>query len=127
MVKQESSNEQLIQNIKYYGVFQLIFVILVVLLSSIGAFFHFLLDHEISIVESWLHNNQWEILIISKSLSLYLINRWFRVRLYEPKSFRELVRELFHWPDPKAIVVSIFMVISYITLAKAIFVGQNIG
>lgn len=127
MVNLETTGGQLYKNVKYYAVFQLIFVILVVLLSSIGAFFHFLLDHEISIVESWLHNNQWEILIISKILSLYLINRWFKVRLYELKSIRELVRELLHWPDPKGIVVSIFMVIAYITLGKVVFVGQNIG
>lgn len=123
----ETPNGQLIKNVKYYGIFQLIFVILVVTLSSIGAFFHFLLNHEISIVESWLHNNHWEILIISKLFSLYLINRWFKVRLYSLKSFRELVQELVSWPDPKALVVAVFMVVSYITLGKTVFVNQNIG
>jgi hypothetical protein len=118
---------QLVKNVKYYAVFQLIFVILVVILSSIGAFFHFLLDHEISIVESWLHNNQWEILIVSKIFSLFLLNWWFKVRLYQLKSFSELVKELVSWPDSKAIVTSIFMVVSYITIGKAVFVGQNIG
>lgn len=127
MLTKDTPNGQLVKNVKYYAVFQLIFVILVVLLSSVGAFFHFLLDHEISIVESWLHNNQWEILIISKLFSLYLLNRWFKVRLYELKSFRQLVQELVSWPDPKAIVVAVFMVVSYITLGKTAFVGQNIG
>ena len=90
MSVQETSAGQIIKNLKYYSVFQLIFVLLVILLSSIGAFFHFLLDHEISIVESWLHNNQWEILIVSKIFSLFLLNRWFEMRLYELKSFRSL-------------------------------------
>lgn len=127
MAIRKSSAGHLFKNVKYYAIFQLIFVILVVLFSSVGAFFHFLLDHEISIVESWLHNNQWEILILSKGLSLYFLNRWFKVRLYQLKSIRELVNELLHWPEPKAIVVSVFMIVSFIALGKMTFIGQNIG
>ena len=127
MATQETPTSQLWNNLRYYFVFQLIFVVLVVGLSSIGAFFHFLLDHEISIVESWLHNNQWEILITSKLISLFLINRWFTMRLYQLKTFRELVQQLVGWPDPKALVVAIFMVMGYITMGDAEFVPQNIG
>ena len=50
------------RNVIYYGAYLTIYVATVLILSSIGAFFHFLLDHEISIVEAWLHNNKWEIL-----------------------------------------------------------------
>lgn len=124
---QETPVGLVVKNLKYYVIFQLIFVILVVILSSVGAFFHFLLDHEISIVEAWLHNNQWEILIISKLCSLFLLNRWFKVRLYQLKSFRQLVQELVSWPDPKAIVVAVFMVLAYITIGKTTYVSQNIG
>lgn len=127
MAQAESSTSLIVKNVKYYAVFQLLFVVLVVVLSSVGAFFHFLLDHEISIVESWLHNNQWEILIISKLCSLFLLNRWFKVRLYQLKSFRQLVQELVSWPDPKAIVIAIFMVIGFITIGNSSYVGQNIG
>lgn len=117
----------LFKNVKYYTSYQLLFVVVFILLSSIGAFFHFLLDHEISIVESWIHNNHWEILIIAKLISLYFLNRWFKVRLYELKSFRELTSELVHWPDGKACVVSFFMIISYLSLGGMVFTGQNLG
>lgn len=117
----------LVKNIKYYGSYQLLYVVIFIVLSSIGAFFHFLLNHEISIVESWLHNNHWEILIIAKLLSLYLLNRWFKVRLYELKSIRELVREFVRWPEPKAIVIAFFMVISYLSLGGTVYTGQNLG
>ena len=120
-------NSSLLQNIKYYSIFQLLFVMSVILLSSIGAFFHFLLDHEISIVESWLHNNQWEILITSKLFSLFLLNRWFKVRLYQFKSFRVHFKELLSWPGQKALVVSIFMLISYIALGDVQYVEKNNG
>lgn len=117
----------LFKNIKYYGSYQLLFVVIFIMLSSIGAFFHFLLDHEISIVESWLHNNHWEILIIAKLFALYLLNRWFKVRLYQMKSIRELVKELVHWPEPKAIVISFFMMVSYLSLSGTQYTGQNLG
>lgn len=117
----------LLKNIKYYGFYQLVCVVIFILLSSIGAFFHFLLDHEISIVESWLHNNHWEILIIAKLVSLLLLNRWFKVRLYQLKSIRQLIRELVHWPEPRAVVIAFFVAISYLSLSGMIYSGQNFG
>jgi hypothetical protein len=117
----------LYKNIRYYGSYQLLYVVIFIILSSIGAFFHFLLNHEISIVESWLHNNHWEILIIAKLISLFLLNRWFMVRLYQMKSIRELIRELVHWPEPKAIVISLFMLVSYLSLSRMVYTGQNLN
>lgn len=117
----------LFNNIRYYATYQLLYVGLVVILSSIGAFFHFLLSHEISIVESWLHNNSWEILITSKLISLFLLNRWFSMRLYELKSIRELVRELVSWPRPEAVVVPVFMILGYLSISKVSMVPQNLG
>lgn len=117
----------LAKSVKYYGAYQLLYVVIVIILSSIGAFFHFLLDHEISIVESWLHNNHWEILIVGKLISLFLINRWFKVRLYQLKSIRELIKELVHWPEPKAMIISFFMLVSYLSLSGMIYTGQNLG
>ncbi len=117
----------LFQNFRYYGAYQLLAVVLVILMSSIGAFFHFLLDHEISIVEAWLHNNHWEILIGAKVLSLFFLNRWFKMRLYQMKSLRVLIRELVRWPEPKALVVAVFSLVSYLSLAGTSFVGQNLG
>lgn len=117
----------LFKNIRYYATYQLLYVALVVILSSIGAFFHFLLNHEISIVESWLHNNSWEILITSKLISLFLLNRWFSMRLYELKSVRELVRELVSWPRAEAVVVPVFMILGYLAIAKVSMVPQNLG
>lgn len=123
--KQESS--QLIENASHYAVFQIFFVVLVIILSSVGAFFHFLLDHEIGIVEAWLHNNQWEILIISKVASLYLLNKWFKIKLYQLRPLSVLFKELIKWPEIKSVVTSAFMVIACLTLGKVQFIDQNLG
>lgn len=116
-----------LKNIRYYASYQLGFVVIFIILSSIGAFFHFLLNHEISIVESWIHNNHWEILILSKLIALFLLNRWFRMRLYQMKSIRELVKEFIRWPEPKATVISFFMLVSYLSLGRVNYTGQNLG
>lgn len=116
-----------LKNIRYYATYQAICVVFSIILSSIGAFFHFLLNHEISIVEGWLHNNQWEILITAKLIALFLLNRWFSMRLYQLKTIRQLFKELVHWPEPKAVVVAAFMIASYLSLGKVVFVGQNVG
>jgi hypothetical protein len=121
------SDSNFVKNIKYYLSYQILDVGIVIILSSIGAFFHFLLNHEISIVESWLHNNHWEILIVAKLISLFLLNRWFSVRLYQLKTIRELVSELIQWPEPKAIVISFFMLVSYLSLGGVVYTGQNFG
>lgn len=115
------------KNIKYFAFYQLMFVSFAVILCSVGAFFHFLLEHEISIVEAWLHNNHWEILLISKIGSLFLLNRWFHIRLYQFQSIRQLVKNFISWPEAQAPVVSVFMLISYITLSQIHFVPQNLS
>ncbi len=117
-------SQGLLKNIRYYGSFQVMYVFTAVILTSLGTFFHFLLDHEISIIEAWIHNNHWEILILSKLFSLFILNRWFKMRLYELKSIRELVRELVKWPEPKGVVISVFMLISYLAIGKIVFNAQ---
>jgi hypothetical protein len=43
------------------------------------------------------------------------------------KSIHQLVKELVRWPDSKAIVISFFMMISYLSLSGTEFIGQNLG
>ena len=117
----------IVKNVRYYASFQLIYVVLAITFSSIGAFFHFLLGHEISIVESWIHNNHWEILIASKVLSLYLINKWFKMRLYELKSIRALFKDLVGWPEGRALVISVFSLIGFFILGDVMDAKQNLA
>ena len=112
-------------HIKSYFIFQLIFVAIFVLMSSIGAFFHFLLDHEISVVESWLHNNTWEMIILSKLTSLFLLIKWFSIRLYEFTTFKELLKRLLIWPQGEAIVISAFCLVSFIALGNISLSDHN--
>lgn len=113
------------QHIRYYFVYQLIYVAIFVLMSSVGAFFHFLLDHEISVVESWLHNNTWEMIVLSKFASLFLIIKWFSIRLYEFTTFKELIKRLLTWPKGEAVVISSFCFVSFLALGKVTISDHN--
>jgi len=119
--------KKFLNKFKYYLAFELLFACLVMIFSSIGAFFHFLLEHEISIIESWLHHNHWEIIIISKILSLFLLIKWFDIRLYQVQSFKELFSLFFRRPEQKAVVISSFVLLSCLALGDYKFVMQNWG
>ncbi len=119
--------EDFFKSICYFGVYQLLFVVIFILFSSVATFFHFLLNHEISVIESWLHNNHWEIIILAKFISLFLLNRWFHIRLYQLKPIGSLLVELIRWPDHRAIVVSVFMMVSYLSLSGTSYISQNLG
>jgi hypothetical protein len=112
--------------LKYFSIYHLIFVGLVIILSSVGAFFHFLLDHEISILESWLHFNKWEIIIISKTLSVAFIYKWFQIRLYEISTLSEYLKYLLKTPDNKTIVLTFFVAASYLVFQKFEFHIQSL-
>lgn len=109
----------------YYSIFQLIFCSFSLILTSLGAFFHFLLDHEISIVESWLHNNSWEIIIFSKSSAFLILYKWFDIQLYQLKSFFINLKLKLKRPDKKSSVISVFLFLGYLTLARVEINGQN--
>jgi hypothetical protein len=118
---------EFLKKTRHYTLFQLVFVLVFLVSSSLGAFFHFLLDHEISIVESWIYNNHWELLIFSKLLSLFFMVGLFRVRLYEINSLKQLIKDRVRFPDDKVLVISFFMLTSYTMISGVVFSAPNIG
>ena len=47
-------------------------ILIQISLVSIVAFFHFLLDHDMAVVENWLTRNAWEMLCFSKITALII-------------------------------------------------------
>ncbi len=103
-----------------------IFVIVHVVLSSVGAFFHFLLDHEISIVEGWLHKNGWELTLFSKVFSLFLLQKFLQIRLYRPQSIRTFLKDQWRLPNQNLIVIVFFLFISIVYIGKPVIQTQNL-
>jgi|GEM_PF-1131507 len=111
-------NDVLRKSAKYFTIYYFLTVLTVMILSSLGTFFHFLLQHEMSIIESWLHQNKWEILILSKLFSIFLLKWWFGVKLYQLKSFSDMKKDFFIWPKFHAVVVSFFCLIAFASLGQ---------
>ena len=91
-----------------YACYQIIFILSVVLLSSLSAFIHFLLEHEISIIESWLQNYGWEIVIMAKSMSLAAMYYWSKVKSRSWPSLKNIRSVLTEWVEYKALVLTVF-------------------
>lgn len=102
--------------ILYYGIFLILFTIIQMLLASFGVFFHFLLGHEISIVESWLHTNAWETSCLARLTALVLsivILKLKSYRVYSPLSF---FKKQFRWPDGRILVLSVFNIFALVVV-----------
>jgi len=59
----------------YYFTFTLIHLVTV----SVVSFFHFLMDHSLSIVEDWVFRYSWELIIFSKVVSFLIIHHVMRI------------------------------------------------
>ncbi len=110
---------------RWWLFYMIVFVFVHVVLSSIGAFFHFLLDHEISIVEGWLHKNGWELTLFSKLFSFFILQKFLQIRLYRPKSLKVFLKDQWRLPNQNLIVSIIFLFISLVVIGKPEVQKQN--
>jgi len=84
---------------------------------SFVSFFHFLLDHGISAVETWVYHHGWQIIILCKGLSLFitgqiLINGKDRQSLINKKIWNG-----FNWPTKKYTILSFGFIVTTLLLS----------
>lgn len=77
--------------IVHYLIYSLIFVIINFSSISVVAFFHFLLGHELSVIEYWLNRNGWEVLIFSKVLASIVFLSFFTLNFSHKSLHKELL------------------------------------
>ena len=80
------------------------------ILVSLVAFFHFLLDHGLGIIEEWIFQHSYEILILSKLLSLVGILSFVNVWMEEKRPFRELLANTSIFPHYKIFAISLLQI-----------------
>jgi|GEM_PF-2526914 len=76
----------------YFLSFHLINGLVHLVLLSIVAFFHFLLDHRLADIQDWVFFHGWEILIIGNVVSLYILTRFLGILSIERKPFLSLIK-----------------------------------
>lgn len=101
------------KTIWYYLGFCLLFFVLHLAMVSLVAFFHFLLDHDIAIIEIWIHDNSWELLITSKFISFIIFMKIIQLNFASVARLRELPNKLKFIPDLKGVALVLFFSILY--------------
>lgn len=109
ILKIETFSKNMRQIILYYIGFCISLMIIQLALVSLIAFFHFLLDHDMSVVENWLNYNAWEILIISKFSAFYLMIKIIRLNIYDLPRFRKKLFSKRWLPNLEILIFVIFM------------------
>ena len=95
----------------YYFIYCVLFLLFYLALVSTISFFHFLLDHEMGIIENWLNRNTWETLIVSKVLSGLCTVKSLMLNNYNYHSFQSFFKEKLMAPDSRVYVIVLFIVI----------------
>ena len=106
----------LAQQIIYYVGYNFFIVVISLILVSLVAFFHFLLDHRLGIIEEWIFQNSYQILILSKFLSLVGILSFVNVRSSMKNPIARFQGRSFIFPHYKVLTVSflqIFLIIFF--------------
>lgn len=75
----------------YYSFFCLLYLLTITLSVSLISFFHFYLGHPIEVVQEWVFDNGWGIIIVGKVFSLILLYKFYNLK----RGLRYSVKELF--------------------------------
>lgn len=107
----------------YYLGYNLLLVLIQLAVVSLMAFFHFLLDHDMGVIESWLNKNAWEILTFSKSFGFILMIKAIRLNLYNLPSYKKILKKKSFIPNLQILVVIVFLNIMSGALVNSYSVG----
>jgi hypothetical protein len=95
----------------YYTIYCIFFLLFYLGLVSTISFFHFLLDHEMGVIENWLNRNTWEVLILAKATSGYFTVKSLYLNNYQFWDIRKFLKKTIHPPEQKLVVIVLFIVI----------------
>lgn len=73
------------------AIFQLVIV-------SLISFFHFLLDHKLGVIEDWVFDKGWEIVVLVKVFSFFVIQKFVHLPSVSRQPFRDFIIET--WKKP---------------------------
>jgi hypothetical protein len=87
------------------------FIVVALSLSSISllSFLHFQLSHDMSVIENWLYRNAWEIIILIKLFSAYLILKFIEIRSASFTPIKEYLMATVRLPSYFVFVIMLFL------------------
>lgn len=100
----------------YYLGYCGLFLIFHLSMISLVSFFHFLLDHDMGVIENWLYRNAWEMIIFSKGLAAFVTLKALKLNNYSVASFLDIVKNNVWKPTRKVLVLLFFFSILFYAL-----------
>lgn len=108
--------------ILYYLCFNLVLVLVHFCLLSLFSFFHFLLGHELGIIEDWLIKNSWFVLFIDKLVAFVVVTYFLQFKFDYRKILKNALREKV---NIKFFAFSFFILVSFYALIEQFGGGIN--
>ena len=110
----------------YYFGYSVLFLIFHLSIISLVSFFHFLLDHDMSVIENWLYRNAWEMIFLSKICAAFIIIKSLELNNYFIKNLFFILKGDIWKPTRSAIVFIIFLAVLFYALILQ-FGGEIVG
>lgn len=104
--------------IVYYIAYTLLFLLFYLALASTISFFHFLLDHDLGVIEAWLNRNGWEVVILAKAGAAAAALKALKLNNYLLKDTAELLRTSEFVPRRHVVAVCAFLPVFFTALAR---------
>lgn len=101
----------LFKNIIYYSCYCFLILIIHHILISTAAFFHFQLDHSLGTIEDWIFEKAWEIIILTKLLSSWLILKFISIKSDSRSPIRDIFVRGFLLPEKELFVFVVFFIL----------------
>ena len=96
------------KKIYYYSFFCLFYLISIILTISLITFLHFYLGHSIEVVEEWVLDNAWGIIIFGKIFSLICVFKFYNLKRGLKYSLKELFSNNFHAANRETLLILLF-------------------
>jgi len=96
------------KKIYYYSFFCLLYLISIILSVSLISFFHFYLEHPVEVVQEWVFDNGWGIIIFGKIFSLIWIYKFYNLKRGLRYSLKEIFFNNFNAANRETLLILLF-------------------
>jgi hypothetical protein len=96
------------KKIYYYTFFCLLYLLSILLTVSLISFFHFYLGHSLEVIEEWVFDGGWGIIIFGKLFSLFWVFKFYNLKRGFKYSFKDLVWNNFSAANRETLLILLF-------------------
>ena len=100
-----------VRHLLYYAFYNVCIVLCYVLVVSLVAFFHFLLEHHFGVIEEWIFERGYNVLLVCKVVALGIVFHFLNIYSELKYPIRDFLKMDYIIPWPKIIVIIFFLLV----------------